>query len=256
MLLCLFLGLCLFNVRTALAQDDDDIDIEVYDDDEGGDEDEEYYEEDDDEDDGVVGEHGDVLTSHVFPRIDGTSIKAGEPVQSLIGFSNDADEPFNVTLIGGSLRSIYDNEYYVQNFSSISPGVVVPTSTDVSFSFYYMPQDLEAVDFQLDIWVQYNDSFGKTYRNTVYNQTVSLEAASAEFDTMTALSFLATVFGLFITTKFLAPESAVAKLGQSSRVERGTNDTEDWDVKTYSQKTKAGSTKKKKSSKKGRKGKK
>jgi hypothetical protein len=250
LLLCLFLSLFIFNAKVVLAQDDD-IDIEVYDDEDVDGDDDEYYEEDDDEDDGGVGENSDVITGHIFPRLEDNNIKGGDVIESLVSFQNDADEPFNITSIGGAFVSIYDSEFYIQNFTAQPYGIVVPTATELSFTYFYRVGDLESADVNLQLWVNYNDSFGKTYRNTVVNTTVTLSEADAEFDTMTFLTFLATLAGVFFVTKVLSPETISA---YTTPVERGTATAEDWDVKVYQPKTNAATTSKKKRSKKGKKG--
>ena len=235
------------------AQDDDE---DYYDDTVDTDE---YYEDEVQDEQtlgGFKGTNEDLLASTVFiaDDFDPSSLTAGQVIKTIVGVSNNGNTPYNITSYGGSIRSAYDYDYIIQNLTSNSVGLVLPGENDITFGYYFMIADLEPVDFNLEIWVKFNDSLGNEYLNNAYNNTFTLIGQKTEFDTKTFITFLLTLIALYLTkTLFTTGKIQVPVSGSDNTTERSgsgsSNDAAEWDVPVYTTAKVSRKAKKKKNKK-------
>jgi len=176
------LGLCLFlvlGIASVKAQDDDD--VEVFDVDEIV-EDEDEYE---------VGPAADVETAFMFPDYPDKKLELGEIIKVLFLVDNRGEMGYNVTHVFASLRSPYDYNYYIQNFSIMPIGLLVPPGHQASFEYLFKPDvTLEPTEFWLTTEVLYNSSADRTYKTAVFNGTVELVEKNAEVDVRRFLKYM------------------------------------------------------------------
>lgn len=176
LLLCLFLAVGLTHVR---AQEDDE--VEIFDVDEIAEE----------EDDYEIGPSQDVETAVLFPDYPDKRFELGEIIKVLFMVNNKGDMGFNVTHVFASLRSPYDYNYHIQNFSIMPVGTLVLPGRQASFEYLFKPDvSLEPTDFWLTAEVIYNSSEDRMYKSAIFNGTVELVEKNAEVDVTKVFKYL------------------------------------------------------------------
>mmetsp|Transcript_3246 Transcript_3246/g.4423 ORF Transcript_3246/g.4423 Transcript_3246/m.4423 type:complete len:257 (+) Transcript_3246:35-805(+) len=181
--LCVFLMVGMASVR---AEEDTD-DVEVFDVDEIVDEDDDYE----------VGPSQDIETAFMFADYPDKKLELGEIIKVLFLFNNKGDIGFNVTHVFASLRSPYDYNYHIQNFSAMPIGTLVPPGAQASFEYLFKPDvTLEPTEFWLTTEVVYNSSEDRTYKSAVFNGTVELVEKNAEVDIRKFITYLVILAGM------------------------------------------------------------
>mmetsp|Transcript_29920 Transcript_29920/g.55936 ORF Transcript_29920/g.55936 Transcript_29920/m.55936 type:complete len:260 (-) Transcript_29920:67-846(-) len=174
------LGLFLV-VGTVHVRAQDDEDVEIFDVDEIVEEDEDYE----------IGPSSDIETAFKFVDYDDKKLELGEIIKVLFLVSNKGDVGFNVTHVMASLRSPYDYNYHIQNFSIMPVGVLVPPAREASFEYLFKPDpSLEPTEFWLTAEIFYNSSEDRTYKSAIFNGTVDLVEKSAEVDVRKFFKYL------------------------------------------------------------------
>lgn len=175
------LGLLLVSTLSVVHADDD---LEVEDDlevDFGDDLDIDLEDDFVEEWDGTVSPSADIDTVVYFPKNLDNKFTLSQPATILTAFSNVGMKTFNITGMGAHLHSPFDYSYFIQNFSTRAVGDLLRPSSEITLEYTFLPDFLEPVQFWMSVWVDYTDTTGRTYRNTVYNNSITLEDGPTEF---------------------------------------------------------------------------
>ncbi|XP_062376813.1 translocon-associated protein subunit alpha isoform X1 [Sardina pilchardus] len=154
-----------------IAEDDDEAEVE---DDENTELTEEKEEEEEEE--ALTGEvkaspHAD--TTILFVK--GDDFPANNIVKFLMGFTNKGAENFVVESLDASFRYPQDFQFYIQNFTALQLGIVVPPLRQATFEYSFIPAEpMGGRPFGLVINLNYKDSNGNVFQDAVFNQTVTV----------------------------------------------------------------------------------
>ncbi|XP_041924118.1 translocon-associated protein subunit alpha isoform X1 [Alosa sapidissima] len=154
-----------------IAEDDDEAEVE---DDENTELTEEKDEEEEEE--ALTGEvkaspHAD--TTILFVK--GDDFPANNIVKFLMGFTNKGAENFVVESLDASFRYPQDFQFYIQNFTALQLGIVVPPLRQATFEYSFIPAEpMGGRPFGLVINLNYKDSNGNVFQDAVFNQTVTV----------------------------------------------------------------------------------
>jgi len=169
-------------MATVRAQETED-EVEVFDVDEIVDDDEDYE----------IGPSDDIETAFMFPEYPENKLALGEIIKVLFLFNNKGDSIFNVTHVMASLRSPYDYNYHIQNFSIMPVGILVQPGRQASFEYLFKPDpNLDPEEFWLTTEVIYNSSEDRMYKNAIFNGTVELIEKGTEVDVKRFFKYLMT----------------------------------------------------------------
>jgi len=207
--------------------DDSADDIEITDDagaDDDDDDDEyEYTDSETEEYTGVLAPHPDVHTHFIFPDYAEKQFVVGKPVVTLISFANKGRRTFNITGVGAHLHSPFDFSYYIQNFTAREQDALVLPGAQVSVEYVFVPDpSLEPLEFWLSAWLQYNDTEGRTFRNTFTNGTIELIEKPSEFNAKSFFSYVVLVAVVAVGGFFFYNSQQPRSRKSVSSVERGT----------------------------------
>lgn len=127
--------------------------------------------------------HPDLVTSVIFPESPERKFLAGDRIVLLVQLHNKGENYlFNISSIGGALRSPYDHNYILQNFTRREQNdIVIPPNTQVSFEYpFRTPESLEPLEFPFtaDVFYFVND---RPYLTTVFNSTIEITEKSGLF---------------------------------------------------------------------------
>nr|CAC86147.1 translocon associated protein alpha homolog [Tetraodon nigroviridis] len=156
-------------VDDVTAEDEDD-EAEVEDDENT------ELEKEDEEEEALVGEvkaspHAD--TTILFVK--GEDFPANNIVKFLLGFTNKGSENFVVESLDASFRYPQDYQFYIQNFTALQLGTVVPPTRQATFEYSFIPAEpMGGRPFGLVINLNYKDSAGNVFQDAVFNQTVTV----------------------------------------------------------------------------------
>ncbi|XP_012679172.1 translocon-associated protein subunit alpha isoform X3 [Clupea harengus] len=156
-----------------IAEEDDEAEVE---DDEHTELTEEKEEEEEEE--ALTGEvkaspHAD--TTILFVKGDGEYFPANNIVKFLMGFTNKGAENFVVESLDASFRYPQDFQFYIQNFTALQLGLVVPPQRQATFEYSFIPAEpMGGRPFGLVINLNYKDSNGNVFQDAVFNQTVTV----------------------------------------------------------------------------------
>ncbi|XP_054879863.1 translocon-associated protein subunit alpha-like [Poeciliopsis prolifica] len=157
-------------VDDVTAEDEDD-EAEVEDD-----ENTELTEEKDEEEEALVGEvkaSPNADTTILFVK--GEDFPANNIVKFLLGFTNKGPENFMVESLDASFRYPQDYQFYIQNFTALQLGTVVPPGRQATFEYSFIPAEpMGGRPFGLVINLNYKDSSGNVFQDAVFNQTVTI----------------------------------------------------------------------------------
>ncbi|XP_063062910.1 translocon-associated protein subunit alpha isoform X2 [Engraulis encrasicolus] len=159
----------------------DDVDVIAEDDDEAEVEDDENTElteekEEEEEEEALTGEmkaspHAD--TTILFVK--GDDFPANDIVKFLLGFTNKGSENFVVESLDASFRYPQDFQFYIQNFTALQLGIVVPPQRQATFEYSFIPAEpMGGRPFGLVINLNYKDGNGNVFQDAVFNQTVTV----------------------------------------------------------------------------------
>lgn len=119
----------------------------------------------------------------------------------MVGFQNRGDSVYNLTHIGASLHSPFDFNYHIQNFTYREVNAEVGPGEEGSIEYSFTPdKSLEAdLEFQLSISLYYNDTTeNKFWRSTIFNSTIELSEAKADFSIKTYVTPYHTIPYLYL----------------------------------------------------------
>lgn len=190
--------------------------------------------EDEEEEEDEIASHPDVDTQIIFTNRPEKEFVAGEPVYSLIGFTNGGKIDFIVTAIEASFRYPQDFSYYIQNFSVAYYETYISPDTQLSFTYNFRPSEsFYARPFGLTMNLYYKDTEGNDYRNAVFNGTVNIIEVEEGFDTQTFFMYVFMVSGLallmFIIHYVYTTVRRGGKTTAKRPVETGTQSKDDVD---------------------------
>lgn len=189
-------------------------------------------------------------------------LPGGQPVEFVVGFLNKADElEFVVDSVEASIRYPMDFNYVIQNFSAIAYNREVKPGHEATVSYAFLPADAFAGrPFGLNIQLNYHDSNGAQYFESIFNETITVSETTEGLDgeTFFMYVFLVGIVVLLVVVgqQYLGGAKGAKKRGTAPRkvVEVGTtnNDVDyEWlpdDIKRQLQKSpKSGASSPKKS---------
>uniref|UniRef100_A0A915Q261 Translocon-associated protein subunit alpha n=1 Tax=Setaria digitata TaxID=48799 RepID=A0A915Q261_9BILA len=180
----------------------------------------------------------DVHVAFIFIQPENSEdLPGGKLVQFLMGFQNRGEKDFTVRFCETSFRYPQDFSYHIQNFSRVQYNRVVSAKQEATFNYAFYPSDQFAGrPLGLVVELQYEDSDGKTYRNTVFNETITIIEDESNFNTETG--FLYVIFAAVVVLILLAGQHFLSKLTrkhgmaksrQVQPIEVGTNNKNEVD---------------------------
>lgn len=133
-------------------------------------------EEKDEEEEALVGEvkaSPNADTTILFVK--GEDFPANNIVKFLLGFTNKGSENFVVESLDASFRYPQDYQFYIQNFTALQLGIVVPAGRQATFEYSFIPAEpMGGRPFGLVINLNYKDGNGNIFQDAVFNQTVTI----------------------------------------------------------------------------------
>ncbi|XP_057178447.1 translocon-associated protein subunit alpha isoform X1 [Triplophysa rosa] len=217
-----------------MAEDEDD-EAEVEDDDNT----ELTEEKEEEEEEGLVGEmkaSPNADTTILFVK--GEDFPANNIVKFLLGFTNKGPENFIVDSLDASFRYPQDFQFYIQNFTALQLGTVVPPQRQATFEYSFIPAEpMGGRPFGLVINLNYKDSSGNVFQDAVFNQTVTITEREDGLDgeTIFLYVFLSGLSLLVIVGLHQLLESR--KRRRPGKVEMGTSNHNDVDMSWIPQET-------------------
>jgi hypothetical protein len=154
----------------------------------------------------------DVLVGSYFPDSSlnkGRNLPTGEDITVLVHFANEANVPFNITGIMGSINDAKDFSYYLHNFTFVPVDYKIEPSEEVTLAYKfqipgYIPIGKKYIVANTVFYEErgaLGSSFG--YSHTFHNSTVKLYSNQPELDretvTSLATALATTLFVLYLT---------------------------------------------------------
>lgn len=171
-------------------------------------------------------------------------LPGGHPVEFLVGFLNKGLDEFVIESVEASFRYPMDFNYFIQNFSAISYNREVASNHEATVSYSFLPSESFAGrPFGLNIALNYRDSNGARYSESVFNETVQIIEIDEGLDgeTFFLYVFLAAIAVLLLVLgqQFLAGSVGRRKRAHVSRkaIETGTTNSSDVDYEWLPQET-------------------
>ncbi|KAL3997943.1 Translocon-associated protein (TRAP) alpha subunit family protein [Acanthocheilonema viteae] len=166
-----------------------------------------------------------------------SELPGGKIVQFLMGFQNRGEKDFTVNFCETSFRYPQDFSYHIQNFSRVQYNRVVAAKQEATFNYAFYPSDQFAGrPLGLVVELRYEDSDGKAYKSTVFNETVTIVEDESNFNTETG--FLYVIFAAVVVLILLAGQHFLSKLTrkhgmaksrQTQPIETGTSNKNEVD---------------------------
>lgn len=163
-------------------------------------------------------------------------LPAGKHVRILIGFSNKGKVNFVVDTLEASLRYPQDYSFFLQNFTTMAYNSVVEPQRHATFEYGFIPNEaFSARPFGLTITLNYKDTEGNTYQNSVFNETIQVVEPDDGLDGETF--FLYIFLAAIIILLLVGAQQLVVNLGRKhltkprQPVELGTQNSDvdyDW----------------------------
>ncbi|CAB1341073.1 unnamed protein product [Coregonus sp. 'balchen'] len=238
------------------AADEDDVDVNAEDEDDEAevedDENTELTEEKEEEEEEAIG--GDVKAS---PNADttilfvkGDDFPANDIVKFLMGFTNKGSDNFVVESLDASFRYPQDFQFYIQNFTALQLGIVVPAGRQATFEYSFIPAEpMGGRPFGLVINLNYKDSNGNLFQDAVFNQTVTITEREDGLDGETIFMYVfLSGLGLLVvgehseSQKRIRASSTISlrnmeRRRPAAKVEMGTSSHNDVDMSWIPQET-------------------
>lgn len=169
--------------------------------------------------------HPDVRVTAMIPDYLGKEIPAGEEIEMIVWFSNQASGPMNVRGIFAALQSSMDSSRFIQNFTPRGLNLVVESNTETSISYKFRPSEyLTAMPYRFFSIVEYSDEDSQRYFNVLFNETLGFAEANVAFDVELIMTYLIIV-GFFVGCGYLI-YSFVAKKTNSKGKSKKTKTEE------------------------------
>ncbi|KAG9347722.1 hypothetical protein JZ751_003736 [Albula glossodonta] len=218
-----------------IAEDEDD-EAEVEDDDNT----ELIEEKEEEEDEASSGE------AKASPRADttilfvkGEDFPANNIVKFLLGFTNKGSEDFVVDSLDASFRYPQDFQFYIQNFTALQLGAVVPPQRQATFEYSFIPAEpMGGRPFGLVINLNYKDSNGNMFQDAVFNQTVTITEQEDGLDGETIFMYVfLSGLGLLVVVGLHQLLESRKRRRPAPKVEMGTSSHNDVDMSWIPQET-------------------
>jgi len=172
-----------------------------------------------------------VSTTFIFPDSATRKFTVGNEINLLLGFTNNGEETYNITAVGGHLHSPFDFSYYIQNFSVKAVGVSVGPHEQVSVEYNFKPdKSLEPLEFSFSCYVLYNSTIkNETFRNVFFNATIELVEKQSDVNIRRVFSyfFALAVAGLVAYFAYNYTLTKGNRIGRRHRASRYTSDSSD-----------------------------
>ncbi|XP_056306438.1 translocon-associated protein subunit alpha isoform X1 [Danio aesculapii] len=218
-----------------LAEDEDD-EAEVEDD-----ENTELTEEkEEEEEEALVGEmkaSPNADTTILFVK--GEDFPANNIVKFLLGFSNKGSENFMVESLDASFRYPQDFQFYIQNFTALQLGTLVPPQRQATFEYSFIPAEpMGGRPFGLVINLNYRDDSGNVFQDAVFNQTVTITEREDGLDGETIFMYVfLSGLGLLLVIGLHQLLESRKRRRPAAKVEMGTSNHNDVDMSWIPQET-------------------
>ncbi|XP_031734337.1 translocon-associated protein subunit alpha isoform X1 [Anarrhichthys ocellatus] len=228
----------------AEAVDEDVVDDVTDEDDEAEVEDDENVElteeKEEEEEEALVGEvkaSPNADTTILFVK--GDDFPANEIVKFLLGFSNKGPENFVVESLDASFRYPQDYQFYIQNFTALQLGIVVPASKQATFEYSFIPAEpMGGRPFGLVINLNYKDGNGNVFQDAVFNQTVTVTEREDGLDGETIFLYVfLSGLGLLVVVGLHQLMESRKRRRPAAKVEMGTSSHNDVDLSWIPQET-------------------
>ncbi|XP_071392738.1 translocon-associated protein subunit alpha isoform X2 [Centroberyx affinis] len=224
------------------------VDEDVVDDVTAEDEDDEAEVEDDDNAELVKEEEEEALAGEVkaSPNADttilfvkGDDFPANDIVKFLLGFTNKGSENFVVESLDASFRYPQDFQFYIQNFTALQLGIMVPPSRQATFEYSFIPAEpMGGRPFGLVINLNYKDSNGNVFQDAVFNQTVTVTEREDGLDGETIFMYVfLSGLGLLVVVGLHQLLESRKRRRPAPKVEMGTSSHNDVDMSWIPQET-------------------
>ncbi|XP_047468179.1 translocon-associated protein subunit alpha isoform X1 [Mugil cephalus] len=222
-------------VDDVTAEDEDD-EAEVEDDENA----ELTEEKEDEEEEALVGEvkaSPNADTTILFVK--GEDFPANNIVKFLLGFTNKGSENFIVESLDASFRYPQDYQFYIQNFTALQLGIVVPPSRQATFEYSFIPAEpMGGRPFGLVINLNYKDSNGNIFQDAVFNQTVTVTEREDGLDGETIFMYVfLSGLGLLVIVGLHQLLESRKRRRPAPKVEMGTSSHNDVDMSWIPQET-------------------
>jgi len=201
-LLFFIVSQCMIGLSSVRAEEDevDEGEDEGVVEEEGG----EPVEPEADADDSTSSKDADAMI--LFTKPAGTTnmeLPAGQIVEFLVGFTNKGESEMIVDHVEASLRYPMDFTYHIQNFSAVVYEKTVKPKQQATVIYSFIPADAFAGrPIGLVINLNYRDSFGNSFIDPVFNETVQIVEFDEGFDTETFFMYM-TLGGVIVLLLFL-----------------------------------------------------
>uniref|UniRef100_A0A8D3CET1 Translocon-associated protein subunit alpha n=1 Tax=Scophthalmus maximus TaxID=52904 RepID=A0A8D3CET1_SCOMX len=217
-----------------VTDEDDEAEVE---DDENAELTEEKEEE---EEDALVGEvkaSPNADTTILFVK--GEDFPANDIVKFLLGFTNKGSENFVVESLDASFRYPQDYQFYIQNFTALQLGIVVPPSKQATFEYSFIPAEpMGGRPFGLVINLNYKDGSGNVFQDAVFNQTVTVIEREDGLDGETIFMYVfLSGLGLLVVVGLHQLLESRKRRRPAAKVEMGTSSHNDVDLSWIPQET-------------------
>ncbi|XP_051538547.1 translocon-associated protein subunit alpha [Myxocyprinus asiaticus] len=226
------------------AVDEDAADDVIDEDDEAEVEDDENTElteeKEEEEDEGLVGEmkaSPNADTTILFVK--GEDFPANNIVKFLLGFTNKGSENFVVESLDASFRYPQDFQFYIQNFTALQLGTVVPPQRQATFEYSFIPAEpMGGRPFGLVINLNYKDNSGNVFQDAVFNQTVTITEREDGLDGETIFLYVfLSGLGLLVVVGLHQLLESRKRRRPAVKVEMGTSNHNDVDMSWIPQET-------------------
>ncbi|XP_041735938.1 translocon-associated protein subunit alpha isoform X4 [Coregonus clupeaformis] len=223
------------------AADEDDVDVNTEDDEAEVEDDEntELIEEKEEEEaiGGEVNASPNADTTILFVK--GDDFPANDIVKFLMGFTNKGSDNFVVESLDASFRYPQDFQFYIQNFTALQLGIVVPAGRQATFEYSFIPAEpMGGRPFGLVINLNYKDSNGNMFQDAVFNQTVTITEREDGLDGETIFMYVfLSGLGLLVVVGLHQLLESRKRRRPAAKVEMGTSSHNDVDMSWIPQET-------------------
>ncbi|XP_061569124.1 translocon-associated protein subunit alpha [Cololabis saira] len=232
-----------------LTEDEETVDEDVVDDVTAEDEDDEAEVEDEEtaelmeekeDEDSLVGEvkaSPNADTTILFVK--GEDFPANNIVKFLLGFTNKGAENFLVESLDASFRYPQDYQFYIQNFTALQLGTLVPPSRQASFEYSFIPAEpMGGRPFGLVVNLNYRDASGNVFQDAVFNQTVTITEREDGLDGETIFMYVfLSGLGLLVVVGLHQLLESRKRRRPAPKIETGTSSHNDVDMSWIPQET-------------------
>jgi len=188
--------------------------------DDGGKAEEEY-------DDLQLSSSPDAETTILFTKPLGSAsdLPAGQVAEFLVGFANKGNQDMLIESVEAAFHYPMDHTFVIQNFSAIQYGKVVKPQQQATVGYSFIPAEpFAGRPFGLSINLAYRNLDGRSFSESVFNETVNIVEVDEGLDGETFFLYL--FFAAGIVFLLVLGQQALTSMGKrrggASRLETGT----------------------------------